>query len=103
LDNNHLPIVRLRNLTEKEYLRYYLLTKLFGTIINKDQFKQQFSSDIHKKLGIELFALKSAGAILEDKGILRVTPEGMYLVNAMMREFFASLNTLREICIEKQI
>jgi coproporphyrinogen III oxidase-like Fe-S oxidoreductase len=103
LNNNHLPISRLRNLSEKEYLRYYLLTKLFGTKINKDQFRQQFGIDVFKKLGTELNLLKLSGAILEENGLIKVTKPGMYIVSVMMREFFASLNTLRELCIEKQI
>jgi menaquinone C8-methyltransferase len=103
LDNNQLPIARLRHLSEKEYLRYYLLTKLFGTKINKEQFKEQFNAKIDSKLGYELFLLKLAGAIQERNNILQVTPGGMYTVSVMMREFFASLNTLRELYIEKQI
>jgi menaquinone C8-methyltransferase len=101
--NNNLSIVRWRYLSENEYLRYYLLTKLFGMQVNKDQFQQQFGIDIHKKLGIELSFLKIAGAISENRQKIQVKPQGMYTVSVMMREFFASLNTLREYCIEKQI
>jgi hypothetical protein len=103
INRNCLPISRLRNLSEKEYLRYYLLTKLFGTRIDKKLFYQQFGVEINNKLGIELNLLKLAGAIVEKEGIIKVTPGGMYTISVMMREFFASLNTLREICIEKQI
>jgi coproporphyrinogen III oxidase-like Fe-S oxidoreductase len=103
LAGDHLPIVRLRNLTVKEYLRYYLLTKLFGTRINKDQFSQQFGARIQDKLRLELMLLKLAGVVREEDDAFRATPEGMYTVSVMMREFFASLNTLREYSIEKQI
>ncbi len=103
LKDNHLPIVRWRNLSEQEYFRYYLLTKLFGTRVNKEQFRQQFETDIYHKLGTELRFLKLAGAITENDNEIRVTPKGMYTVSVMMREFFASLNTLREHCIEKQV
>ena len=34
--------------------------------------------------------------------LVRVTEKGMHPVSVMMREFFASLNTLRERCIEQQ-
>jgi coproporphyrinogen III oxidase-like Fe-S oxidoreductase len=103
LNSGRLPIARLRNLSEKEYLRYYLLTKLFGTKINKEQFKIQFNSQIEKKLGFELTLLKLVGAIKEGDQIIQVTPQGMPIISVMMREFFASLNTLREQCIEKQV
>ena len=103
LSKNRLPISCRRNLSEKEYLRYYLLTKLFGTRINKVQFKQEFGSDIYQKLGTELRLLKLAGAISETTDEIRVKRRGMYIVSVMMREFFAGLNTLRELGIENQI
>jgi coproporphyrinogen III oxidase-like Fe-S oxidoreductase len=103
LNHNRLPISRLRKLSEKEYLRYYLLTKLFGTKLHKAQFHQQFGFAIKDKLKTEINLLKFAGAIIEKDDIIEVTPKGMYIVSVMMREFFASLNTLREYCIEKQI
>ncbi len=103
LKSDHLPIARRRNLSEREYYRYYLLTKLFGTRVDKAQFKQQFGFDIYNKLGTELRALKLAGAVTETAGEIRVNHRGMYIVSVMMREFFAGLNTLREISIENQI
>jgi menaquinone C8-methyltransferase len=103
IDKKKLPIVRSRDLSEHEYLRYYLLTKLFGMKVDKDQFKRQFEADIYHELGYELRLLKIAGAIVERGNEIRVTPRGMYIVNGMMREFFSSLNSLRELCIEKQV
>jgi len=103
LKSDQLPIARRRNLSEREYYRYYLLTKLFGTRVNKEQFKQQFGADIYDKLGTEVRLLKLAGAVTETAGELRVSRRGMYIVSVMMREFFAGLNTLREISIENQI
>jgi coproporphyrinogen III oxidase-like Fe-S oxidoreductase len=103
LKNGHLPVVRWRFLSEQEYLRYYLLTKIFGLKVDKEQFRRQFGADIHHKLGIELKLLKIARAISEDSRCIRVNPQGMRTVSLMMREFFAALNTLREICIEKQV
>lgn len=103
LQKGLLPIVRSRSLSEKEYLRYYLLTKLFGTKVNMEAFHRQFGTGIYHKLGTELRLLKLAGAITEKDGILRLNRRGMYIINVMMREFFASLNTLREYCIENQV
>ena len=103
LAQNKLPIALSRVLSEKEYLRYFLLTKLFGTRVNMSQFRQQFGVDIFSKLGTELRALQLAGAIAQNGEVLQVTRRGMYIVSVMMREFFASLNTLREYCIENRI
>jgi menaquinone C8-methyltransferase len=103
LNHDRLPVSRLRQLSEREYLRYYLLTKLFGTKLNKTHFSQQFGFKIEDKLKTELNLLKLAGAIIENDSTIEVTPRGMYIISVMMREFFASLNTLREYCIEKQI
>lgn len=103
LKNNHLPVARRRDLSDKEYYRYYLLTKLFGTRVKKEQFKQQFGTDIYNKLGTEIRLLKAVGAVNETKEELIVNRSGMYIVCVMMREFFAGLNTLREISIENQI
>ena len=41
--------------------------------------------------------------LAEGDGLISVTRKGMYPVSVMMREFFSSLNSLREYCIEKQI
>ena len=101
--NSRLPIVRWRRLSEGEYLRYYLLTKLFGMTVDPVPFHRDFGADIHKKLCRELFALKLGGVVVEKEGKIKVTRRGMYTVSVMMREFVAALNTLREYCIENQI
>ncbi len=102
LDNNRLPLVGWRKLSEAEYLRYYLLTKLFGMAIDKGEFYQKFQADIEGKLRGELLFFRRFG-LVQGKEKISVTKKGMYPVSAMMREFFTSLNSLREYYIEKQI
>ena len=102
ITSNRLPVVGWRKLSERENLRYYLLTKLFGMEVDKKKFHQRFNAGIHEKLGSELRFLRLFGLIKgEDK--IHVTQKGMYPVSVMMKEFFASLNGLREHYIEKQI
>ncbi len=101
-DASRLPVVRWRKLTSKEQIYYYLLTKLFGIEFSTDRFFARFGEDINRKLGMELLALRWLH-LIKGKEEIRVTREGMYTVSVMMREFFAALNTLREIYIEKQI
>jgi menaquinone C8-methyltransferase len=98
-----LPVVRRRRLSPREYQRYYLLTKLFGTKVDRQEIRQVFQTEIENILGRELRLLKLAGAVADDGRLIRVNRRGYYIVSVMMREFFASLNTLREICIEEQV
>ncbi|MCJ7604624.1 MAG: coproporphyrinogen III oxidase family protein [Dehalococcoidales bacterium] len=97
-----LPIVSWRQLSGKESRRYYLLTKLFGMGLVRDDFRRRFGADIGRQMPIEVAFLKAAG-IVSGTDILNVTEKGMYPVSVMMRDFFAALNTLREYCIENQI
>jgi len=97
-----LPIVGWRKLSERETLRYYLLTKLFGLKVDKEAFQRRFDADIKRKLWLEIAFIRASG-VVAGKDILQVTEKGMYPVSVMMREFFAALNTLREYHIEHQI
>ncbi len=103
VSDGRFPVVRWRKLSEKEYLRYYLLTKLFGMNVDISAFRRVHGADIHRKLAVELLLLKMGAVVDENKGIMSVTRRGMHPVSVMMREFFAALNTLREYCIENQI
>jgi coproporphyrinogen III oxidase-like Fe-S oxidoreductase len=100
--SRQLPLVGWRRLSEKENLRYYLLTKLFGMDLDTEAFRRRFGGAISGKLGTEMAFFKTLGLVSGD-GALRVTERGMYPVSVMMRDFFAALNTLREHCIEHQI
>jgi menaquinone C8-methyltransferase len=102
ISRNKLPIIGRRRLGEKEALRYYLLTSLFGMTVDLEKFKKRFGENVQKRLALELLALRAFGLVVGE-GKLRVTRRGMFPVNVMMRDFFASLNGLRELYIEKQI
>ena len=114
IDRDRFPVVGWRRLSDREYLRYYLLTKLTGLEIDPEKFQRRFHADIHARLRLELAFLRLFGLVrVKDKfkvtgrGVpkekLAVTGKGMYSVSVMMREFFAALNGLREDYIEKQI
>jgi menaquinone C8-methyltransferase len=97
-----LPIVSWRRLSEREHLRYYMLTKLFGMSLDKEKFRRRFNGDIHQKLRWEMAFFKLFGLVKENH-LIEVTPQGMYTLCVMQKEFFAALNTLRELYIEEQI
>ena len=103
VSEGRLPIVRMRHLSNTEHYRYYMLTRFFGMGLDTAAFKKRFGGDIHNKLRAELLFFKMAGLVKEKNGIITVTRSGMYPVGTMMKEFFASLNTLREYCIESGI
>jgi len=102
LKHQQFPVVGWRKLTEKENWRYYLLTKLFGMKVDTGEFRKRFGGSMASKLWLETAFFKTSG-IVTGKEMLRVTEKGMYPVSVMMRDFFASLNTLRERCIERQV
>ena len=102
VNSGQLPIIRWRKLSERENMRYYLLTKLFGMEVDREKFHRRFKSGIYKKLLRELLFLRMSGAV-QGKDKIRVMPRGMYPVSVMMREFFTALNSLREYCIERQL
>jgi menaquinone C8-methyltransferase len=102
VSKGNFPIAGWRELKEKEKQRYYLLTKLFGMKVDTAEFRRRFGGKITSKLWLETAFLKISG-IIEGNRVLQVTEKGMYPVNVMMRDFFASLNTLREQFIERKI
>ena len=102
ISRGKLPIVSWRRLSEREHLRYYMLTKLFGMSLDPEKFRRRFNGDIHHKLKLELAFFKMFGLVKENH-MIEVTPQGMYTLCVMQKEFFAALNTLREHYIEKQI
>lgn len=102
ISGGKLPIVSWRKLSEREHLRYYMLTKLFGMALDPEKFRARFGADINGKLFWELAFFRLCGLVKDNKQI-EVTPQGMYSICVMQKEFFAALNTLRERYIEEQI
>jgi coproporphyrinogen III oxidase-like Fe-S oxidoreductase len=100
--DGRLPVIGWRRLSEKENLRYYLLTKLFGLKLDTETLQQRFGGRGMRQLWAEIAFFKTLGLVAGD-GTLKVTAAGMYPVSIMMRDFFAALNTLREYYIEHQI
>ena len=97
-----LPIVSWRRLSEREHLRYYMLTKLFGMSLNPEKFRQRFHASVNDKLRLELAFFRMFGLVKDNK-LIEVTHKGTYTMCVMQKDFFAALNTLREHYIDKQI
>lgn len=103
INSGKLPVVGWRKLSERENIYYYLLTKLFGVKFDSRNFIKRFHSEINSKLAMEMLLLKLLKIIDKKDSQIKVTDKGMYPVSVMMREFFTSLNSLREFYIENQI
>ncbi len=85
--------------SRKDHARYQMLTRLFGMKWNWKEHQKQFG----KVLWPEVAMLKTAGIVTEKEGMLVPTRKGMYYVSIMMKNFFATLNGLREECISSGI
>ncbi len=102
IKEGRLPIAGWRKLSGKEHRRYYLLTKLFGMKVDTAEYRRRFNESLNRRLWLETGFFRGSG-VIRGKDILQVTERGMYTVSVMMRDFFASLNTLREKYIERQV
>ena len=49
ISSGKLPIVSWRRLSEREHLRYYMLTKLFGMSLDPEKFRQRFNAEVNHK------------------------------------------------------
>ena len=96
-----LPLINWRHLSEREHLRYYMLTKLFGMSLNPHKFQARFGGNINTRLFWEM-AFFRMGGLVQGQNPVQVTRKGMYTLCVMQKEFFAALNTLRERFIEEQ-
>jgi len=89
-------IVRERALSERDQMRYYLLTHLFAGCVDLDQADERFASRFRKVLWPELTTLRHSGSVSELGNRLLLTDRGYYLWVVLMREFFTGVNLLRE-------
>jgi len=86
-----------RHFPRGDLMRYRLLMSLFGMSLSKRKFAADFGVPIERGLAIELAFLRSSGAFAVDNAEeLVLTERGRYLMVVMMREFFISVNNLRD-------
>ena len=88
--------VSRRALSERDQMRYYLLMRMFGGALDKQQAEARFGGRFERTLWPELTALQSLAAIRDTGKTLQLTERGFYLWVILMREFFAGINNLRE-------
>jgi len=94
-----LPVVFHKVSSRRDHARYQMLTRLFGMKWDWIEHQRKFG----KILSPELFLLKSVGIAEEKRGWIYPTRKGMFFVSVMMKNFFATLNRLREECISSGV
>jgi len=81
----------------KERMQYRFLMRLFGMSLDKRRFAEDFGVDIEYGLPLEMAYMRTVGAFSVDNAErLELTEKGRYLLVSMMRQFFISVNNLRD-------
>ena len=78
-------------------MRYHFLMDLFGSGLDREQFRQRFGVVVELGLPMELSYFTVNGALdFSDPRVVRLTSKGKYLFVVMMREFFIGINEFRD-------
>ncbi len=78
-------------------MRYRFLMSLFGLSLDRAAFRRDFGAPVERGLPLEMAFMRLANAFaIDTEDELTVTPQGRYLLVAMMREFFVGVNNLRD-------
>lgn len=89
-------IVRQREMSRRDQMLYYLLTRLFSGSIDLAAADDHFDGRFRRTLAPELAGLRLIRAAVKDADRLRLTERGYYLWVVLMREFFSGVNNFRE-------
>ena len=94
--NGRTGAVRLRDMTQREQMRYFLLMQLFGGSLNEVEAESRFDGSFRRTVWPELVTLQTLGAVRKSGKIYSLTAKGYYVWVILMREFFAGINNLRD-------
>ncbi len=89
-------MTRRREMSQRDQMLYYLLTRLFSGSIDLDAAEERFAGRFERRLFPVLTGLRLVGAVVRKDRHLRLTERGYYLWVILMREFFSGVNNLRE-------
>jgi coproporphyrinogen III oxidase-like Fe-S oxidoreductase len=95
--NRQLPLTGARRFSRTEQMRYRFLMQFFDGQLDHDRFIEDFGVSPESGLWVEMGFMKFFKAIrANDAGNYQLNPEMQYLIVVMMREFFNSVNQLRD-------
>ena len=93
----HAPVTGMRRFKKLEQMRYQFMMELFGLKLDKQAFQQRFGRSVETALPLEMAFFGGAGAFAENNSRqITLTARGRYLLVVMMREFFSSINHIRD-------
>lgn len=88
---------QVRRFGRGDLMRYRFLMSLFGLELDKRAFERDFGVSIERGLPLEMTFMRANRAFsVDDRDKLVLSPRGRYLLVAMMRQFFISVNNLRD-------
>ncbi|MBN2256267.1 MAG: coproporphyrinogen III oxidase family protein [Anaerolineaceae bacterium] len=97
LAKQHLPLTGTKQFSPKERMRYRFLMEFFNGKLDRDHFINSFGITPEIGLWLEMLFMKCFGAIhVDEEHDYRLNPGQQYLIVVMMREFFNSVNQLRD-------
>jgi coproporphyrinogen III oxidase-like Fe-S oxidoreductase len=95
--HQRIPLTGARGFSRAEQMRYRFLMQFFDGQLDRARFTRDFGITPETGLWKEMLFMKLFGAIHSDAdGSYHLDPEKQYLVVVMMREFFNSVNQLRD-------
>lgn len=93
----HSAVVSTRVFGKKDRMRYRFLMSLFGLGLDRTAFWTDFGVPVERGLAAEVaFFRANDGFERDDKTCLVPSARGRYLAVVLMREFFISVNSLRD-------
>ncbi len=95
-DRGGTGIVRSRDMSERDQMRYYLLMFMFSGALDLDAAEKRFGGRFQRLLFAELAGLRLLRAVRRRGSRLELTERGYYLWVVMMREFFIGVNIFRD-------
>lgn len=90
------PVTMYRHMSEREQMRYDLLTRLFGLRLDRAHIEAKYGGRFERTLWPELTAMRALGALRRDAQGWQLTERGLYVWVVLMREFLSGVNRFRE-------
>jgi coproporphyrinogen III oxidase-like Fe-S oxidoreductase len=90
------PVTMYRRMSEREQMRYDLLTRLFGLQLERAPIERKYQGRFARTLRFELAALQALGAVRSNASGWQLTERGLYAWVVLMREFLSGVNRFRE-------
>jgi coproporphyrinogen III oxidase-like Fe-S oxidoreductase len=97
IKNDRLPLTGHRRFSRSDQMKYRFLMQFFNRQLDKHRFQKDFGLPVEIGVWKELLFMKLWGAIHSDGAdTIQLDTRKQYLIVVMMREFFNSVNQLRD-------